>query len=413
MGRTAVIRLLADENIVGLEGLPGDSVSVTTISGRQLTRDQLEGFDALWVRSVTQVDEALVGGSGLRFVGTATAGLEHINQTVLRDLGIAFAAAPGSNANAVVEYVLAALAELGEPWERLEQGAGLAIVGYGHVGQRLASVARAMGWALRIYDPWYAQQMSTPTGKHPGLAEFCSFDEVLQATVISLHTSLHRETPWPSYHLFDDAALGKLSSAQWLVNAARGAVVDNRALRDRLDGASPVNCVLDVWEAEPCFDAALLHRPGLRLATPHIAGYSWDAKLEATRMLYAAMVEQGLIDRPLATVGERAAEIQPLCEATAAAGGATLEIMRALLSQRYRIADDNQRFRTLADLPDTARAVGFDRLRKEYPQRRELRGSLLSREFSLESDDLRRLCKALGLSHAQGLPTASDVVPLM
>lgn len=391
-----MIRLLADENIVGLEALPRDSVSVTTTSGRQLCKDQLEGFDALWVRSVTQVDEDLVAGSGLRFVGTATAGLEHINQTVLRDLGIAFAAAPGSNANAVVEYVLAALAELGEPWERLEQGACLAIVGYGQVGQRLASVARDMGWTLRIYDPWYAQQLQSLSGEQPGAPELCSYEDVLQATVISLHTSLHSDDPWPSYHLFDDSALGRLSSSQWLINAARGAVIDNTALRRHL-GASGVNCVLDVWEGEPCFDAALLTLPQLRLATPHVAGYSWDAKLQATRMLYAAMSQLGLVDQPLLTVGDRGVEIQPVQESSAESPRTTLELMRALLAQRYSIAEDDQRFRSLGDLPDAARALGFDRLRKEYPQRRELRGSLLSSDFRLASEELRRLCRALGL----------------
>ncbi len=286
-----MIRLLADENIVGLSQLPTDEVTVTAVPGRQLSRSQLVGFDALWVRSVTRVDEALLAGSSLRFVGTATAGVEHIDQAALKDRGIAFAAAPGSNANAVVEYVLAAMAQLGDPWERLEQGAVLGVVGYGEVGRRLVAFARAMGWSVKVHDPWYrrAIEHSVSEGEagRPGSdAGFCSLDELLEATVISLHSSLHKREPWPSYHLLDARALGKLSCGQWLINAARGPVIDNAALLTHLRGTDAVNCVLDVWEGEPVFEAKLLAQPALRLATPHIAGYSWDAKWQATRMLY-------------------------------------------------------------------------------------------------------------------------------
>ena len=122
------MKLVADENIVGLDCLPGD-VDVITAPGRAIDRELLRDADALWVRSVTPVTAELVGDSPLRFVGTATAGVEHVDREALAEGGIRFAAAPGANAMAVVEYVLAALLQQREPWERLEAGGALGIVG--------------------------------------------------------------------------------------------------------------------------------------------------------------------------------------------------------------------------------------------------------------------------------------------
>ncbi|MFT7288413.1 MAG: erythronate-4-phosphate dehydrogenase [Halieaceae bacterium] len=392
-----MIRLLADENIVGLEQLPEDEVEVHVVSGRDLSPARLQGFDALWVRSVSRVDEALIAGSTLRFIGTATAGLEHIDQQALAKQGIAFAAAPGANANAVVEYVLAALAELREPWERLEQGGTLGIVGYGAVGRLLAGFAGAMGWNVLVSDPFLARSQSDALGPVDSRVvpspEFCPLEDILDCCVISLHCSLHRQQPWPSHHLLGAQALSQLNSRQWLINAARGPVVDNRALLEHLSANDPVNCVLDVWEDEPAFAAALLGRPTLRLTTPHIAGYSWDAKWQATCMLYSSLRDAGLVKAGLGCPPGASSALQ-------AVSGEGLEAARALIGQRYRIDQDNARFRTLAQLPDAERSSGFDRLRRDYPQRRELRGSVLQPSHGLLSPTLYILLGALGIDRA-------------
>jgi erythronate-4-phosphate dehydrogenase len=380
-----VIRVLADENMVGLDLLPPGEMDIRTVPGRLISRDDLKGVDVLWVRSVTEVSEALVNDSTLRFVGTATAGLEHIDQAALSARKIDFMAAAGANANSVVEYVLASLAELGEPWERLERGETLGVVGCGFVGALLVSVARSMGWSVKVHDPWLAQD--------PGGAdeEWTSLAEILECTVISLHCSLCYDQLWPSYHLIDAQALASLDGSQWLVNAARGAVIDNSALLEHLGSENPVNCILDVWEGEPEFNKALVACPTLKIATAHIAGYSWDAKWQATQMLYLGVLDTGLVRTLLPPKLNAPNVLEPV-------SGIGSDLARQLIGQRYNIREDDRQFRSLATLAIVERAAGFDALRRDYPCRRELRGSELFFSGPSASQELTRITQALGVS---------------
>ncbi|WP_439102606.1 4-phosphoerythronate dehydrogenase [Congregibacter sp.] len=377
-----MIRVLADENMVGLDQLPQDELHIRTIPGRSISPADLKDIDVLWVRSVTQVTEALVKNSRLQFVGTATAGLEHIDHGALEAQGIAFSAAPGANANSVVEYVIAALVELQEPWNCLEEGDVLGIVGYGFVGRMLAQVARDLGWQVRVHDPWLAAD--DPAGN------WASLEEILECRVISLHCSLHKQNPWPSFHLIGAQSLARLDGSQWLINAARGAAIDNSALQEHLTGDNPVNCVLDVWEDEPYCRWSLLAMPSLKLATAHIAGYSWNAKWKATKMLYDKLIDVGLVEAPVQDDPGRGSELDPV-------QGSGVNLVRGLLGQRYRTRDDDELFRNLAGLPAAARAGHFDALRRGYRKRGELRGSRLSLAGVEVGPELQRIVRALGV----------------
>lgn len=388
-----MIRLLADENIVGLERLSSPELEIVTAPGRSLSAEQLIGFDALWVRSVTTVDEMLLSHSKLRFVGTATAGKEHVNQQALARRNITFASAPGANANAVVEYVLAALAEFQTPWKALDNGETLGIVGYGYVGRQLAKVARVLGWRVCVYDPWLDSGNADSANSGDSMAQWATLQEVLRCRVISLHCDLHRRAPWPSYHLIDGGVLAHLDESQWIVNASRGSVVDNAALLKRLRLPSPPACVLDVWEGEPAVNTALLDCPSLLLATPHIAGYSWDSKWQATQMLYAAMAEEGLVSKQIADAAD-ALEALELSEQNSAG---VMSAATAFIQQRYRIRNDDQQLRALQHLSKPARAKGFDDLRRDYPVRREVRGSTLRYRTGVSKPLLKQLEEAFDL----------------
>lgn len=352
------MRLLADENMLGLDALPA-SIDVRSVPGRSIDRAMLRDADALWVRSVTRVDEALVRDTPLRFVGSATAGLEHIDEAALAARGIGFAAAPGANAMAVVEYVLAALAHTREPWERLTRGGRLGIVGHGHVGRRLAAFARAMDWSHCVCD----QPLADVAGAGDA---YVDLNEVLTCDVISLHCALHDAPPWPSRHLIDARALARLTPDQWLINASRGEVLDTAALRTHLNDGSPAQFILDVWEGEPAIDATLVTAPAVRLATPHIAGYSWDAKWGATRMLLEAMRSQGITEASGESDSSVDAERPDAWPADARSAA-------QLLAPVYDIAADDARLRAVLKQPSAAeRAKGFDLLRRHYPLRREV-----------------------------------------
>jgi erythronate-4-phosphate dehydrogenase len=350
--------ILADENIPAVEDYVGESGRVRHFSGRDLSPQQLTGVDALLVRSVTRVDEALLAGSPVGFVGTATSGVDHIDRDYLQRRGTGFAYAPGSNANSVVEYVLAAVAAIGDRLERLLAGGCVGIVGYGVIGKALAARLGALAIRYRVYDPWLEQSGI------PGRAEL---QDILGCDVVTLHPELTRARPWPSYHLLDKSALRRLDRDCLLINASRGAVVDNRALLAVLARGGPLDVVLDVWEGEPAINQAVLDR--VNLGTPHIAGYSLDGKLLATQMLCAAMARHyGLVLAPAR--GTR--EAPPLALEASREGA---DLLRFLLSSRYDITRDDRALRAATGDRGAAAAAAFDDLRRHYPERRELAGS--------------------------------------
>lgn len=366
------LSILADENIPAVEHYIGALGRVERCNGRTLSSERLAGVDVLLVRSVTQVNEQLLAGSPVRFVGTATSGVDHVDQTWLQRRGIGFRHAPGANANSVVEYVLAAVAAVGEHLEKLLAGGSVGIVGYGHIGKAVAARLNRLGIRHRVYDPWLDQN---------SLPQAASWDELLRCDVISLHPELTLRQPWPSHHLVDARALGRLQPGCLLINASRGAVLDNTALCQYLADGAAADVVLDVWEGEPRVDPDLLRQ--VRLGTAHIAGYSLDGKLLATRMLVEAMSAHfGL---PWQDPGSAAGEPLPI---TLADDYEPAALMRQLLRCRYRIDEDDAALRKVAFGDPTAAAAGFDRLRRDYPPRRELCGSRVSVQGHSASRDI-------------------------
>ncbi|MEZ5501923.1 MAG: 4-phosphoerythronate dehydrogenase [Halioglobus sp.] len=359
-GTAVSLQILADENIPAVEHYLGHLGPVRRAAGRALEPHQLRDVDVLLVRSVTRVDKALLAGSPVRFVGTATSGLDHIDRAYLAERGIAFAYAPGSNANSVVEYVLAAIAAVGDKLEQLLDGGVAGIVGYGHIGKAVATRFAALGIRYRIHDPWL------PANAIPNAA---TLDAVLDCDVVSLHPELTRRQPWPSYHLLGTDELRRLRPDALLVNASRGPVIDNPALRKQLDrGCGPLT-VLDVWEGEPAIDRELLER--VTLGTAHIAGYSLDGKLLATRMLSEAVAAKLALPPP---PGDSPVAGAPPLAVSGTPGGA--QLLRYLVQARYDIRLDDRLLQQA--LREHSAGTGFDALRKSYRDRRELAGSAVT-----------------------------------
>lgn len=385
------MRILADENIPLLDAFFGAFGSIRRMPGRAIDAAAVAEADVLLVRSVTRVDEDLLEGSPVRFVGTCTIGTDHLDLDYLARTGIAWASAPGCNARGVVDYVLGSLLTLAE-----DAGVELAsrrygVVGAGEVGARLVRVLRGLGWNVKVCDP--------PRAQREGAAGFVSLEEILDSCdVISLHTPLTRSTPWPTWHLLGAEQLARLQPGSWLINASRGAVVDNPALLARLCADDRLTAVLDVWEGEPEADVELARR--CRLATPHIAGYSLDGKLRGTEQIYRAYCAQ---------VGEAATlELAALLppnwlpeltlSAAAEPGWALATLCRAVYDPRR---DDADFRRSLVGDAATRRAA-FDRLRKNYPMRRET--DALQVRLDGEAPGLQALVEALGArwSRARG-----------
>ncbi len=351
------MKIIVDENVPLADACFGHLGEVVRLPGRQMQRDDLAGAGALVVRSVTRVDQALLADTPVRFVGTCTIGVDHLDLRYLEQSGIAWASAPGSNANSVVEYVYAALAALNIDWLGLRVG----IIGCGNVGGLLHRRLRAQGVTCHCYDPFLTPEQNP---------DLCELDEVLACDLICLHTPLTTDGPHPTRHMIGAARLRQLRPGAVLLNAGRGEVIDNRALRAHLEAGAELTVVLDVWEGEPNLDAVLLQR--VALGTPHIAGYSYDGKIKGTEMIYRALCGHLGVTPQAPPAGALPEVVNS--DLRLSGDNDDWSQLKALLPQVYDIAADDRRLRQLViecgeDVQALAR--GFDRLRKTYPVRRE------------------------------------------
>lgn len=275
------MKIVADENIVAVAELYRQHGELQLLPGRAIGPAAVKDADVLLVRSITRVDRALLAGSRVRFVATATSGTDHLDLPWLAEQGIAVAEAAGSNANAVVEYVLSALAELHLRGIAM-QGRQAAIVGFGQVGSRLYAALQILGLDVRVCDPLVEADLRQRG--LPAPVRFCTVEQALQASLISLHTPLTRTGMHATWHLLERSRLAGLRPGSILINAARGPVVCNQALLARLLMKAELHCVLDVWENEPRISMPLLQ--AVTLGTPHVAGYSVEAKSNASERNY-------------------------------------------------------------------------------------------------------------------------------
>lgn len=272
------MKIVADENILGWSGKKPKGFDWVLKPGRAITSEDVIDADALLVRSITTVDAALLENSSVKFVATATSGTDHLDLSWLQARGIAVADAAGANANAVAEYVLAALAELIleddlAVWEKT-----VAVIGVGHVGSVLIQKLRALGINCVACDP--LQQILKGV-------DYVDLDQALQADVICLHTPLTTQGPHATFRMINKNNLTQLAPDAVLINAGRGEVVDNEDLLEHLRVNPDMRVVLDVWANEPRPLPELLAR--VFIATPHMAGYSVEAKLAATQSVLNAL----------------------------------------------------------------------------------------------------------------------------
>jgi erythronate-4-phosphate dehydrogenase len=341
------LTIVADEN-------------VRLLHGRRITPADLADADLLFVRSITRVDAALLKGTRVRFVATATAGIDHVTVPDLRELGIAFYAAHGCNANAVAEYMVAAWLTVARRTGTSLRGMRVGVVGVGHVGSRVVEKARALGMVPVLNDP--------PRARDTGDTAFVPLTALLECDIVTCHTPLTIDGPDPTYRLINESFLARLRRGTWFCNAGRGETVDEVALRGLMARGTLGAVVLDVWDHEPEIDADLLG--AVTLGTPHVAGYSLEGKLNGTHMVYDAACRflgqepswdaaaaYPVPDVPLLHVEARPDE----------------DVLAEVVSRIYPVARDDAALRRCLAMAPQDRGREFDRQRKTYPTRREYR----------------------------------------
>ena len=353
------MKIVADENIPYAEEAFGTLGEVELISGRDATPETFRDCELFFCRSVTRIDEAMLGASPVRFIGTATIGTDHVDFGFLEERDIAFASAPGSNANSVAEYVVAALLVLARRGGFELEGKTIGVVGVGSVGSRVVAKCEALGMRVLQNDP--------PLARQSGEARFLPLDALLDADFLTFHTPLTREGPDPTFHLADDALLSRLRNEAVVLNTSRGPVVANDALHEQLAERWLDGAVLDVWETEPVIDLELLE--SVAIATPHVAGYSLNGKVAATEMILGAAC--GFLGVEPAWSAQAVLPPPPVPGIEIdCADCADEDVIRAAVLTVYDIEADDRDFREIPAEAAEHRSF-FDSLRKLYPERRE------------------------------------------
>ena len=346
--RGCVVKIVADQNMPRVREMFAAYGELHLLVGRDISAADVKDADILLVRSVTAVGRDLLAGSSVKFVGSATIGTDHIDLNYLDAAGIGFGHAPGCNADAVVQYDLSVMCRLMPDWQSKKVG----ILGCGNVGGQLYKRLQALKVSCAVYDPFLSQQQIPDLG---------TLDNVLKCDVICVHTPITTDGAFPTQHLINARVLAELRPGTLLINAARGAVVDNRALLASLKAHSGLQVALDVWEGEPLLDLNLMNL--VALATPHIAGHSLEGKTQGTQMVFDGFCRWANIVAEADVANDE--DVILRLEA---------DSLEEAILDCYDVALDDQRLREglrgFKQGSDSI-AVVFDRLRKDYPMRRE------------------------------------------
>jgi erythronate-4-phosphate dehydrogenase len=346
-------RLIADDKIPFLKGVLEPYADIIYLPGNLISRESAMNADALLIRTRTKCNAALLEGTAVKFIATATIGYDHIDVEYCRSKQIKWVNVPGCNSASVQQYITAALVTLAFNNEYNLSEKTLGIVGVGNVGSKVQKAGAILGMKVKLNDP--------PRARTEGKSCFVSLDEILETSdIITIHVPLNITGPDKTLHLFDPELFGKMKDDSWLINTSRGEVVETDALKNALSSGRLSGAVLDVWENEPEIDLELLSQA--YISTAHIAGYSIDGKAKGTsQVLQALSLFFGLplLDfyptmLPEPSVPEIVIE---------GAGKSSFQIVHEAVLHTYPIMKDHI---LLQRSPST-----FEQQRGQYPVRRE------------------------------------------
>jgi erythronate-4-phosphate dehydrogenase len=348
------MKIIADENIIFVKEAFSGLGDVHLYAGREITKAILKDADVLLVRSITDVNSALLEGTNIKFVGTATIGTDHIDIPWLAEKGIFFTDAKGCNSDAVAEYVFTALLNISNEQNFSLKGKSIGVVGVGNIGSRIVRLASALGMNVLQNDP--------PLKRKTGNNLFVNLTDLMDVDIITFHVPLNMEGEDRTYHLFNYEKINSFKDEAVIINASRGPIIENSAL-DQLIDNKKFTTVLDVWENEPEINKSLLQK--IKFASPHIAGYSYEGKINGTMILYNALC--GFLNKKTEWIPEIPGAEDPLIRINGNSSPEK-ELVKAV-NHVYSIRSDDSNMRGMFN--DANPGKYFDNLRKNYNLRRE------------------------------------------
>lgn len=332
------MKIVIENKIPFIAGRPEAAGAETVYAGpEEFTAESVRDADAIVVRTRTRVGRELLEGSRCRLAVTATIGTDHIDKAWCAANGVAVANAPGCNAPAVAQWVMAAIDAI-DP-DRDVTTLTLGIVGAGHVGSIVEQWGRAMGMRVLVCDP--------PRQRAEGDDTMVDLDTIAaESDIITFHTPLTAEGPDATHHIAGRRFFSHCLRRPAVLNAARGAVVDTPALIDALRRGLVGAAAIDCWEGEPDINLELLNLAAV--ATPHIAGYSLEGKQRAADMAMDALT--------------RLPGMKPAGHVGPPSGAAAVDDIKRVAESYDIMADD----RALRACPEA-----FEALRNTYNYRHE------------------------------------------
>jgi erythronate-4-phosphate dehydrogenase len=332
------MKLMIDDAVWGFKEIFSDFGEIITLPGREIDRQSLMDCEILIVRSRTKVNKELLEGTKVQFVGSTVAGLDHIDETYLQENNITFASAQGCNANAVVEYVISALANLANDYSFDLSSKTLGIIGVGNVGSRLDFKAKKLGITTLLNDP--------PRQEIEGNEGFFDLNTALSADIVTFHAPLIFSGLYPTHNLLGSHNFDLITENTILINTARGGIIDENLWEKTKTKANVIDC----WVDEPNINSKL--QSSAYWATPHIAGHSIDAKFMGSYMIYKDLCSftktplksevEHLINPEVVTINENTLH----------------ETLRAI----YPFIDDDKAIKDISN---------FEDYRRNYPERFE------------------------------------------
>ena len=267
------LKVIADDKIPFLKGILEPFAYVEYYPGKEITKDKIQNADALIIRTRTKCNADLLEGTNVKFIATATIGIDHIDTNYCDQNNIKWTNAPGCNSSSVMQYVTSALLTIAEKEKFLLTDKTIGIIGVGNVGSKIQKVAEILGMRVLLNDP--------PRERIEGGTQFSDLKKIKEeADIITFHVPLIKEGEDKTFHLADESFFNELNKRPVIINSSRGEVVETSAIKNAIKNNLISNAVIDVWENEPDIDLELLKL--VDIGTPHIAGYSADGKANGT-----------------------------------------------------------------------------------------------------------------------------------
>lgn len=369
------MKIIIDDKIPYIKGALEPYAEVVYLPGSGTTADVVRDADALITRTRTICNEALLAGSSVKIIASATIGFDHIDTTYCDQAGIRWTNAPGCNAKSVEQYIASAMMVMAAKLGWTLAGKTIGIVGVGNVGSKVAAFANILGMRVLLNDP--------PRARAEGEKGFVGIGQILEESdIITLHVPLNMEGIDATYRMANDDFFASMARKPLFINSCRGEVVNGGALKSALQSGKLSGAVVDCWENEPDPDPELVEL--VDLATPHIAGYSRDGKAKGTEMSVQAVSRfLGLAARNWKAAGiEKPANPDILIDGT---GKTNEQIISEAILATYDIREDDKRLRS---------SLGtFEKQRGDYPVRREFPAYNIAGKFSNPKiiDKLRKI----------------------